>query len=260
MSDSDDDKNIINYKAKNLDKLTVTTSTIAYDSNFRMCYMKLSNNVKRDNNRILAIKSTCIPLQECLEGGTFTKAARILKRRARNKQKKGSEFSRPSRTLSGNKLYFQSSAELVHSYYMPIRPKYTFILYVLKKHKIKIPIDLIREITKWFRDIWSTLSYHNVRISPARGSIQIQGVKEPVYETAEFQIKDTLKYINESIGIKDNYTLFNRRIIIINTKCALNNLNLEEYHIRVDKMAIIMNDLMQKQKNDEPLHGKFLTE
>ena len=51
MKDSDDDKNIINYKAKYLDKLTVTNSTIAYDSNFRMCYMKLSNNVKRDNNR-----------------------------------------------------------------------------------------------------------------------------------------------------------------------------------------------------------------
>ena len=62
---------------------------------------------------------------------------------------------------------------------------------------------------------------------------------EPVYETAEFQIKDTLG-INESIGINYNYTLFNCFIIFINTKCALNNLNLEEYHIRVDKILIIL--------------------
>jgi len=229
-SEDDDDK-ILNYKAKNLDELRITTSTIAYDTNLRISYEALSKHVRPDNESILAVKSTCLPLETCLEGGKYTKAAEIIKRRQRHASKRGSLHGRPSRTLTGNQLYFQSAVEFVK---------------------------------RWGE------RYHNVRISPAQGSIQIQGVKDPIFETAEKQITETLEYIKEQMCINEEYKLFNRRIIIINVKTIISNTKMVEMYkrskldvgfnnyksnllIRINKIANIMERLMELQKEEKEL-------
>ena len=100
------------YISIHLKSLEITTSTIAYDSDIRMSYQDLSKYIQSDGVRILAVKSTCIPLQKCLDN-PYTKAAKIIKKRERNKSKEGANKTKQSRTLSGNTLYFNSSVEFV---------------------------------------------------------------------------------------------------------------------------------------------------
>ena len=90
-----------------LTPLEITTATIAYNSSIRMSYELLSKYIKSDNKRILAVKSTCIPLEECL-ANEYTKAAQIIRKRERIKAKLGAGKARLSRTLAGNTLYFNS--------------------------------------------------------------------------------------------------------------------------------------------------------
>ena len=190
-SDEDNDETIVNYSAINLNKLEITTSTIAYDSDLRISYEELSKRVKKDGKVILSVKSTSMPLEECINDGKYSKAKDILKRRKRVENKKPTiNYGRPSRQLSGNQLYFQSAVEFVKFYKVDEQGK---------------------------------VQYHNVRISPARGSIQIQGVKEPIFITAEKQIRETLEYIKKGMAIEDNYTLINKRVIIINVKTSISD-------------------------------------
>ena len=205
---ADDDLNI--YTARHVTRMSITTSTVAYDSNLRIPYVDLSKYVKANGEEVLAVKSTCLPLEDCVEGGKYTKAERILKRRERARKKRGDDYGKPSRTLSGNQLYFQSSVEFVRRY---------------------------------------GEKYHNIRISPARGSIQIQGVQDPIFQTAESEIRKTLDYITEYMPHIDNdFELVNRRIIIINIKCCIGESLLSKYtNIRIDKMANLMCNLMELQ-------------
>ena len=215
MSDTDDDMVLSTYKGKNLSQMSITTSTVAYDSNLRIAYEDLSKYVKADHEKILAVKSTCLPLVDCLDGGKYTKADRILKRRARNKKKRGSMYGKPSRTLSGNQLYFQSSVEFVQRY---------------------------------------GDKYHNIRISPARGSIQIQGVQDPIFQTAESEIYATLEYIKQKMCIDKDFQLTNRRVIIVNIKSSISpDILKDNTHIRIDKMAVLIQNLMELQKDNKEL-------
>ena len=200
------EEDITEYKAINLEPLSITTATIAYDSNLRMPYEELSM-VKSDDVKILAVKSTCLDLLDCVNGGKYTRAVKIIKKRERNKNKRGSLYGKPSRTLSGNQLYFQSSVEFVHSYYDG--------------------------------------KYHNIRISPARGSIQIQGIKAPIFEVAETQIRSTLNYINNEMQLQDSYDLFNRRVIIVNTKSSISShLMKPNLLIKIHKVSKLFQNLM----------------
>lgn len=210
-----DTEDITQYKAKNLEPLSITTATIAYDSNLRIPYKDLSLSVKADGVKILAVKSTYLNLLDCIQGGKYTRAAKILKKRERDKNKRGSMFAKPSRTLSGNQLYFQSAVEFVHKY----------------------------------ED-----KYHNIRISPARGSIQIQGVKSPIFEVARTQIESTLAYINEKMNLNEKYELFNRRVIIINTKSGISlDLMKPNMLIKIHKVSDLLKNLMILQKENKPL-------
>lgn len=213
----DDDLNI--YKGKHLSEMSITTSTVAYDSDLRISYEDLSKYVKADNKEVLAVKSTCLPLEHCVQGGKYTKAERILKRRERAKKKRGAIYGKPSRTLSGNQLYFQSSVEFVQRHGCDGK-------------------------------------YHNIRISPARGSIQIQGVQDPIFQTAEGQIEKTLNYIKNQMCIDKEFTLRKRRIIIINIKCSISPTLMDKYtNIRIDKMSSLIQNLMdlQNEGNELPL-------
>lgn len=214
----DTDQSVIEYESGHLEPLQITTSTIAYDSDLYIPYEKLSTDVKADGKEILAVKSTVLELEECINGGEYTRADKIIKKRERNKQKSGNRYTKPARTLAGNQLYFQSSVEFVRRY---------------------------------------GGKYHNIRISPEKGSIQIQGVQGEVFkifEIAESQIMDTLSYINDKMALTEKYTLKNRRIIIINVKSIISrrliDLNL---CIRLDKLSEFINDLMERQKKNEDL-------
>ena len=187
--------------ANNLGPLEITTSTIAYDSDIRMPYEILSKYVKEDGVKILAVKSTCIPLDECLRN-PYTKAAKIMKKRERNKTKECATKSKPSRTLAGNTLYFNSSVEFV----------------------VRSPTDPEK--------------YHNIRISPSKGSIQIQGVKPPIFETAESQIKYILDNITDKMCTEEHYSIFNRRVIIINEKTEI--IRPDNIFIRIDELSKII--------------------
>lgn len=239
------------YKEELLTKMSITTSTVAYDTNLRIPYEDLSKYVKPDYNKILAVKSTCLPLEQCIQGGKFTKAARILKRRERVKKKRGELYGKPSRTLSGNQLYFQSSVEFVHSF-IDIWNIYCVCSFALKRKGVS---DFyMRSILMDYMCFIGVERYHNIRISPARGSIQIQGVQNPIFETAERQIHSTLNYIKKNMCIDTEYKLENRRIIIINVKCSVCPNIMKEYtNIRIDKMASLMDNLMKLQ-----LEGKEL--
>ena len=67
------------YIAKHLSPMAITTSTIAYDSDMRMSYQDLSKYVKEDGKRILAVKSTCIPLEICMQN-KYTKHSIVYMR------------------------------------------------------------------------------------------------------------------------------------------------------------------------------------
>ena len=210
-----DDEAIKQYRAQYLSPISVTTATVAYDSNLCIGYEDMSRYVKADGVTILAVKSTCLDLQECLDGGKYTKAINIMKKRKRDAQKRSNIHSRPCRTLTGNQLYFQSAVELV----------------------------------KTFGD-----KYHNIRISPARGSIQIQGVKEPIFETAEMQINGALDYIKQKMSIDTEFKLRNRRIIIINIKTKIVHPSTNDNtFLRIDKLSEIIQNLIRLQTANEPL-------
>ena len=186
---------------RHLTPLEITTATIAYNSNIRMSYELLSKYVKSDNDRILAVKSTCIPLEECLKN-KYTKADQIIRKRERNKSKQTSGKGKLTRTLAGNTLYFNSSVEFV----------------------LRSPQDPDK--------------YHNVRVSPSKGSIQIQGLKPPIFETAEAQIRFILNHISETMCTDEEYEIFNCRVIIINEKTEI--IKPDDIFIRIDELSKIL--------------------
>ena len=188
-------------KVKHLTSTEITTATIAYNSNIRMSYELLSKYIKADGEKILAVKSTCIPLEECLQN-EYTKAAQIIRKRERNKSKRGAGKGNLSRTLAGNTLYFNSSVEFV----------------------LRSPTDPEK--------------YHNIRISPSKGSIQIQGLKPPIFEVAESQIRFILDHITETMCTDEVYEIFNQRVIIINEKTEV--IRGEDTFIRIDELSKIL--------------------
>lgn len=191
------------YIGIHLKPLEITTSTIAYDSDIRMSYQDLSKYIHSDGVRILAVKSTCIPLQKCLDN-PYTKASKIIKKRERNKSKEGANKQKQSRTLSGNTLYFNSSVEFV------------------------------------VRDNPEDTKYYNIRISPSKGSIQIQGVKPPIFEVANNQIRFILDHISEKMCTEDVYNLTNCRVIIINEKTEIKAE--DDVFIRIDELSKIFSN------------------
>jgi hypothetical protein len=205
------------YLARHLSPMEITTSTIAYDSDMRMSYQDLSKYVKEDGERILAVKSTCIPLEVCMQN-KYTKADKIMKKRERNKLKQCPNKTKPSRTLAGNTLYFNSSVEFVVS-----------------------AMD-------------GTEKYHNIRISPSKGSIQIQGVKPPIYETAQDQIRFILDHISEKMCTEESYKIYNRRVIIINEKTEIYR-PVEEF-IRIDELSRIL-AMYIRETNEEMVKSPY---
>lgn len=133
-----------------------------------MDYVQLSNAVKECKGLILAVKSSAIPLEECL-ANPYTKAKAILKRKQKKKNKSKNDISHTTRSTYGNGLYFQSSVEYV---------------------------------------VGTPEKRYNVRISPKGGSIQIQGLNSPIFENSEYHVDYVLKYISDSLNIikptKDN--------------------------------------------------------
>ena len=203
---------------KHLGPLEITTATIAYNSNIRMSYELLSKYVKSDNDRILAVKSTCIPLEECLKN-PYTKATQIIKKRERNKSKQTNGKSKLSRTLAGNTLYFNSSVEFV----------------------IRSPHNADK--------------YHNIRISPSKGSIQIQGLKPPIFETAESQIRFILNHISTTMCTDEEYELTNRRVIIINEKTEI--LKADYIFVRIDELSKILTYYISDNSKDLSLQSPY---
>lgn len=103
-----------------LDLPTITTATMAYDTNIRMDYRELSK-VREAKGLILGVKSPDIPIEELLKN-PYTKALKNLKKKTRKTGKS------TVRAAAGNGLFFQSSVEYVtgtpkKQYIVRISPK-----------------------------------------------------------------------------------------------------------------------------------------
>lgn len=157
-----------------LKELTITTATLAYDSNIRMDYKELSEKVGEPEGLILAVKSPHIPIEKLLDN-EYTKARSILNKRKRKKNRSKNAIVKNSRATTGNGIYFQSSVEYV------VGPK---------------------------------SKYYNVRISPKGGSIQIQGVNGPVYKNGDKYVKYVLDHIAEKLEVPQYEIENRRNIII----------------------------------------------
>jgi hypothetical protein len=114
---------IIDYVINNdscLDLPTITTATMAYDTNIRMDYKELSK-IRKSKDLILGVKSPDIPIEELLKN-PYTKALKNMKKKTRKTGKT------TIRAAAGNGLFFQSSVEYVvgtpeKQYIVRISPK-----------------------------------------------------------------------------------------------------------------------------------------
>ena len=103
-----------------LDLPTITTATMAYDTNIRMDYKELSK-IRKSKDLILGVKSPDIPIEELLKN-PYTKALKNMKKKTRKTGKT------TIRAAAGNGLFFQSSVEYVvgtpeKQYIVRISPK-----------------------------------------------------------------------------------------------------------------------------------------
>lgn len=166
-----------------LTPLQITTATMAYNSNIKMDYRVMAKYISSNNKDIIAVKSPALSLEECLKN-EHTRANIINRRRKKVRAKKTNALTKQYRTTTGNGLYFTSSVELV----------------------IGRPLDS------------GGYKKYNVRISPSKGSIQIQGLDNPIYKNANKYINRVLEYIQESLEEDEPYIVHNARLIIVNFK------------------------------------------
>lgn len=160
--------------SKCLTPLSITTATMAYDSTLTLDYVKLSNDIKECSGLILAIKSSAIPLEECIKN-KYTKANTMIMRREKRNKKYENVSHKNKRVGYGNGLYFQSSVE--------------YVVGTEEKH-------------------------YNVRVSPKGGSIQIQGLNSPVYENSNFYVQYVLDYISNKLNLDKFVIFNQRFIIV----------------------------------------------
>ncbi len=197
-----------------LKPLELATCTMAYDTNFigTDCEMLTKHACGKDDPNIIAIKSSTIPLKECLENEN-TKAKQILERRKNKK---------PARSMPGNKLFFQASVEY-------------------RKSDAENPDKI-----------------YNIRFSPAKGSVQIQGVREPIHDVAYENVKYILEYIKRKThSIVPEYDIFNGRIIIANYKTEI--LSPDGKHPMISELADILLKILNGDINldDEGIEYPF---
>jgi hypothetical protein len=192
-----------------MDPLVVTTSTLLFKSNIHMDYKELSKYVKADGEFILGVKSNSISLEECLKN-PYTKASKIIQRRKREAEKRKAIPSKSCRATTGNGLYFQSSVE--------------FVVRHTNGRK------------------------YNIRFAPNRGSIQIQGITEPLVEMSTILIEKTFIAIKEQMCLEENFILGEHRIIIIDLKTEILN-PIPYTFLKLYKLADILNNLIKEQKS-----------
>ncbi len=90
----------------NIPVLRMSTATISYKTSLRSDF-KLISNLFKKTDKFVALKSTEIPLSECLSN-PYMNAEKIIKKR-RNKAK----LNKKTKHRQGNGLYFHSSVEFV---------------------------------------------------------------------------------------------------------------------------------------------------
>lgn len=200
-----------------LTPLQITTATMAYNSNIKMDYRLMAKYIKKNDTDILAVKSPDIPLEECIKN-KYTRAGIISKRRGRIINKHANSMVKQYRRTAGNGLYFNSSFEMV--------------------------IGKIKED--------DTIKKYNIRISPSKGSIQIQGLDPPIYTNATKYINRVLSYIKDSLELEEPHQIYNTRLIIVNFKTEVVSEGANKY-IRLMLLSNLIKNIMEN-KDKHNLH------